>query len=406
MKIALCYEQVIPAQGGCETYIADLSRRLLHDGHDVHLLAGAWDARALPAGIQYHQVNRPAGVRFLRPWKFGAACLRALREVEHDVSIGFNKTWGQDVLYPQAGLYRASFDHNMHKFASPLLRGAAWLGKKLDLAHWSYLAMERRQYLGQNPPVIVVNSFMVRNHFHRYYGVPADNIRMVRSAIDTQRFAVADRWQQRLTARQGLGIAPQETVALFAAINYRLKGLDCLLRAIARLNRRGDCRAPLRLVVAGRSSNGRYRRLARWLGIGEQVVFAGHCADMRRCYFAADFFVHPTFYDPCSLVVLEALACALPVITTRSNGAGELMSPPREGYLVDDPHDHEQLAWCMAQLLDPARRAACGQAAQQTAAQWTFDRHYEQLMKILDEAAARKQRLTMPTRSYLEAAAA
>ena len=47
--------------------------------------------------------------------------------------------------------------------------------------------------------------------------------------------------------------------------------------------------------------------------------------EMRNAYFAADFLVHPTFYDPCSLVVLEALACGLPVITTRANGASELL---------------------------------------------------------------------------------
>jgi UDP-glucose:(heptosyl)LPS alpha-1,3-glucosyltransferase len=112
---------------------------------------------------------------------------------------------------------------------------------------------------------------------------------------------------------------------------------------------------------------------------------------MRNGYFATDFLVHPTFYDPCSLVVLEALACGLPVITSRFNGASELMSPPREGYVVEDPHDHERLAWCLEQLLDPARRSACAQAARRAAAQWTFDHHYRQLLAVLIEAAARKR---------------
>jgi UDP-glucose:(heptosyl)LPS alpha-1,3-glucosyltransferase len=121
------------------------------------------------------------------------------------------------------------------------------------------------------------------------------------------------------------------------------------------------------------------------------VCFAGYCGDMRRGYFASDFLVHPTFYDPCSLVVLEALACGLPVVTTRYNGASELLSPPREGYVVADPHDHPRLAWAMAQLLDPARRAACAQAARRAAAQWTFERHYRELMQVFAEAAARKR---------------
>src|SRR5205823_8353522 len=121
------------------------------------------------------------------------------------------------------------------------------------------------------------------------------------------------------------------------------------------------------------------------------VRFAGHCPDMRDGYFAADFLVHPTFYDPCSLVVLEALGCGLPVITSRYNGASELMRPLQEGYVIDDPHDHARLAWCLAQLLDAAKRQAGAQAARRTAAAWTFEHHYRQLVQLFAEAAARKQ---------------
>ena len=85
------------------------------------------------------------------------------------------------------------------------------------------------------------------------------------------------------------------------------------------------------------------------------------------------------------------MACGLPVITLRYNGACELLHPPQEGYVIDDPHDHERLAACLTQLLDPARRAACAQAARRTAGQWTFEHHYRQMLAVFAEAAARKQ---------------
>jgi UDP-glucose:(heptosyl)LPS alpha-1,3-glucosyltransferase len=101
--------------------------------------------------------------------------------------------------------------------------------------------------------------------------------------------------------------------------------------------------------------------------------------------------VHPTFYDPCSNVVLEALACGLPVITTRYNGASELLSGEREtraeGYVIADPHDVPRLAWALTQLLDAERRAGCSAAARRNAAGWTFERHYQRLLGILAEAA-------------------
>ncbi len=389
MKIAFCYESVLPARGGCETYIADLARRLVADRHEVHLYACRWDEHALPAGVRYHALPAPRGPRFLRPWRFGALCERALQEGTHDVSVGFDKTWGQDVLYPQGGLHSASVEHNLRKYRSGLARGAARAVKWLDLAYWSFRRLERRQYLMEPRPLVVVNSHMVRGHFQRHYNVPAEDLYVVRSAIDPNRFPEADRLRRRLEWRQHWVIAPDETVGLFAAMNYRLKGLDPLLHAVARLPRGAG--PPFRLLVVGNPESGAYQRLVRRLGIADRVRFAGHCPEMRNAYFASDFLVHPTFYDPCSLVVLEALACALPVITTRYNGASELLRPLQEGYVIDDPHDHDRLAWAMAQLLEPSRRSACAQAARRTAALWTFEHHYRQLLQVFTEALARKR---------------
>jgi UDP-glucose:(heptosyl)LPS alpha-1,3-glucosyltransferase len=387
MRIALCYESVLPARGGCETYIADLARRLVADAHEVHLYASRWDGSTLPAAIHYHPLPRVDGPRFLRPWRFSAACLHALRRDSSQVSIGFNKTWGQDVLYPQAGLHVAAVEHNLCKYRHPLVRAAARCIKSLEPAHWSFCMLERRQYLGPKQSLVVVNSRMVREHFQRYYAIDPETVRIVHSAIDPARFQEDDRPRRRLEWRRRWGIGPEETVALFVAMNYHLKGLDPLLEAVRRL----PAGPPFRLLVVGNPHTREYKRKARCLGIADRVCFAGYYSDTRNCYFASDFLVHPTFYDPCSLVVLEALACGLPVITSRHNGASELLNPPHEGFVIDDPHDAGHLAWCLGQLLDAPRRQACTQAVRRKALEWTFDKHYRQFLGVLAEAAARKQ---------------
>jgi UDP-glucose:(heptosyl)LPS alpha-1,3-glucosyltransferase len=233
----------------------------------------------------------------------------------------------------------------------------------------------------------VVNSEMVRRHFARYYGVDAEGVRVVRAAVDVSRFAEQDRPRRRLEWRQRWGIDSSETVAMFAAMNYRLKGLEPLLHAMRRLSDQPS----FRLLVIGNPRTQEYEQLAQRLGVAGRVLFAGHCMEMRNAYFAADFLVHPTFYDPCSLVVLEALACGLPVITSRYNGASEILTPLVEGYVLDDPRDTERLAWYMRQLLDPVRRNACAQGARRAAARWTFDQHYRQMLQVFGEAAARKR---------------
>lgn len=389
MNIALCYESVLPARGGCETYIADLARRLVADGHQVHLFANQWDAELLPEELHYHRLPASHGPRFWKPWQFGSRCLAALRQLGPHVSIGFNKTWGQDVQYPLAGLHVASAEHNIYKHRHPLIRGLARAIKSLDLPHWSFTFLERRQYV-THQPLVVVNSGMVRRHFQTYYGIEPDDVRVVRSAIDPDRFAQSDRLRRRLEWRQNWDLRPDDTAALFVAMNYRLKGLDPLLHAMARL----QSRKRLRLLVVGHGRNGRWKRLARRLDIADRVRFLGPRSDVHHCFFASDFLVHPTFYDPCSLVVLEALACGLPVITSRFNGAAELLTgsgPNRdEGYVIDDPHDHQELAASIGGLLDPARRSSCAQAARRTSGHWNFELHYRELLAVLEEAALRK----------------
>src|SRR5207302_1475737 len=151
--------------------------------------------------------------------------------------------------------------HNLRKHAGWAARRLAGVLKALDPAHWSFTLLERKQYLGERRPLIVVNSRMVRDHFERFLGVPPQALRVVRSAIDPDRFVEHDRPKRRVEGRERRGIRPEETVALFAAMNYRLKGLEPLLHAVRLL----PPEAPFRLLVAGHPRTGAYERLARRL---------------------------------------------------------------------------------------------------------------------------------------------
>jgi UDP-glucose:(heptosyl)LPS alpha-1,3-glucosyltransferase len=387
MQIAFCHENVLTARGGAEMYVADLARRLVAEGHEVHLYACRWAAAALPPAAHIHPIAPPRGPRFLRPWRFSAACRAALERDRPEVSIGFDKTFGPDICYPLGGLQPASAAHNLRKYRSPWLRGAARLVRTFDLAHRSFVRLERRHLLGPNPPLLVVNSALVRDHAARHYAIPPERVRVIHNAIDPNRFAERDRPRLRAEERRRWGVGPGEVVAAFVGMNYRLKGLGPLLHALARLS----AGAPLRLAVAGSTKTTSWERLARRLGVARRVIFLGPVADVRRIYFAADLHVHPTFYDPCSGVVIEALACGLPVITTRFNGAAELMHPPREGFVLDDPHDHAALADALLQLLDPVRRDACGRAARQVTTAWTIDHHVRRWNEVFTEAVSRRR---------------
>jgi UDP-glucose:(heptosyl)LPS alpha-1,3-glucosyltransferase len=387
MDVGLCYEMVLPARGGCEHYITDLAHRLARDGHSVHLFACEADSSALPASTIHHRLPKPSGPRFLRPWRFAESCLDDLRRNPVDVSIGFDKTWGQDILYPQGGVYSASRAQNLLKHRPGLVRTLAGIVRALDPAAHSFGRLERRQYQSSPRPHIVAISEMTRGHFLEYLGIPKSEVRVLHAAIDPDRFAADDRPARRDRERRAWSVDADEVVGLFVGMNYRLKGLGQLIRALALvpIDRR------FRIVVVGGKKYERYEALARRIGVLDRVRFQGFRPDPRDAYFAADFLVHPTFYDPCSLVALEALACGLPVVTSQFNGAGEKLDPPHDGLIVQDPHTARELADAITGMIDPDQLSARKVAAMEAGHRWTFEDHYRRLIELFKEVVARKR---------------
>jgi UDP-glucose:(heptosyl)LPS alpha-1,3-glucosyltransferase len=139
--------------------------------------------------------------------------------------------------------------------------------------------------------------------------------------------------------------------------------------------------------VIGRDRPERYERQAQRLGCPDLVRFVGGVADSVPYYAAADVYLHPTYYDPCSLVVLEALAGGLPVITTVHNGAGELMTPGVHGFVLADPTDVRSLVGHMEQLMDSTERSACSRRARELAEQHDLERNYREILAVYEEAA-------------------
>jgi hypothetical protein len=102
-----------------------------------------------------------------------------------------------------------------------------------------------------------------------------------------------------------------------------------------------------------------YQRMSRMMRLSADVDLS---RAERRCagplLRMADFFVLPTRHDPCSLVVLESLAMGVPVISTRFNGASEIMTDGVHGYVLPEPRDVRAIAGAITKMMDAPRRGA------------------------------------------------
>jgi glycosyltransferase involved in cell wall biosynthesis len=193
--------------------------------------------------------------------------------------------------------------------------------------------------------------------------VPADRVQVVHNGVDTAEFYPPSSSAEAAGLRVSLGLPGEAPLLLFAGdLRSPRKGLDTVLRAMAHL----PC--DVHLVVAGEARRSPYPGAAQRAGLSSRVHFIGFRRDLAQVMRACDLFVLPTHYDPFGLVVLEAMACGLPPITTAMAGAAEVVTPGVDGIVLSDPDDHRALAEHVRRLIDDTEhRHAMSAAANQTA---------------------------------------
>lgn len=387
MKIGFQIEHLDPARGGAETYVHRFACDLLGAGHEVHLFAAGFVEE--PEGAVLHHVLQRGLTRPERDLRFARAVGKATRRANLDVAVAVGRTFGATVLQPHSGTLGGSRRQNRALLRPRWLAGLKeafdWVNPRTQVQS----LVERQQYRADPPPDVVAISRMVRDDMRAFHGVPDDRLHLVYNGVDTDRFRPEACAGSREEARRAWGLDPDETCFLMVAHNPKLKGLRELIDAASHLGRD----APWRIVVVGRIRATRFQEQADWLGVGDRLTLAGPMADVLPAYAACDAYVQPTWYDPCSLVVLEALACGRPVVTTRFNGASELMEDGREGIVLDRPDEIQPLTEALETLLDPSVRERMGRAARETGELYPLRRNFQEMLAVFETAAARKEAL-------------
>lgn len=247
---------------------------------------------------------------------------------------------------------------------TPGLRGLYQRIYTLLNAHW-----EKRAF--QRATVLVAVSRQVEQGLLKL-GVPAAKIRVVLNGVDVAEFAPGvaerDRW----------GLSKNVPLGLFAGdIKTPRKNLDTVIRALTQV-------FGLHLAVAGDLRGSPYPRLAQDLGVGDRVHFLGYRRDLKDLMKAVDLFIFPSRYEACSLVLLEALATGLPVVTAATTGGAEIVTPDC-GVVLPDPNDVDQLAQTLHGLIaDPTRRSQMKLAARRRAEAYTWDVMAQQYLDLFD----------------------
>jgi len=148
------------------------------------------------------------------------------------------------------------------------------------------------------------------------------------------------------------------------------------------------------LFIVGSGDEKFYGQLAELKEVRERIIFVTHRINIWEYYAASDIFVFPTIYEPFGLVIVEAMAGGLPVITSRSAGAADFITDGVDGLLLSDPGNINDLVAKIELLLSNAKlRKTMGEHARKTAEKLSWDQIAQKTLEVYNNVLKRERRV-------------
>lgn len=381
MKLALVKKRYSLRHGGSERYCVVLARRLKQHGHEVAVIGERIDDE-LANEVEFH----PVPVNRLTSWTYNRSFAenagRVAKEGRFDLVYGLGRSLGLDAVRVTERLQSHWLNVYYRRSANRWLQG-------LNPRHRTLIDLERTIYRSHQTRRVVTQSLLDRKLVQEYYQIPEDKIRTIHNGVDITAFHPGVR-KESDALRSEFGLSNDEPLLVFASMDFEGKGLRSILKALKE-TRHTDCR----LIVLGTGPERRFRRIAEEFGVASRVIFAGRRSDIARFYGAGDLFLLPTAYEPFPNVVLEAMACGLPVMTTTTSGGADILEPGKNGYLISQVHAVGEMVDSLDQHFDlsESARETMSQSCWATAQEMTIEKNIEKTLELFEEVLREKFRV-------------
>jgi UDP-glucose:(heptosyl)LPS alpha-1,3-glucosyltransferase len=332
-KIAIIIERSDVELGGAERSVSELAEAIDAIGYDTHILAAKGHAR----DEKVHILCADAPGKRTGYKVFAKALKKHIEDNHYDILHSVLPFDFADIYQPRSGTYAESIARKASTYHFSVIQKLKKATAFLNFRRTAWFEAERNLSSGLTGPLIIAISNYVARQFENHYHTPQHRMIVIPNGVKLASQIEAPRIR---SVRAGL-IAqggPDDILFLFVGHDFQRKGLDCLIEAMGRLRQKNN-KTTARLVVAGRANPSMYQRLAAKLNIKDKIVFLGGVNSVQELIAATDVAVLPTFDDPCSRFILEALGAGKPVITTQFNGATDLFVDNRHGRVVDTPRN-------------------------------------------------------------------
>lgn len=336
MKLCFLIYHYFP-YGGQQRDFLRIASSCIKRGHQVSVYTLRWQGE-MPAGFDVTLVPVKSASRLKLYQKFTEWVVGQPQFADHDLVIGFNKMPHLDVYFAADSCFaeKAETQRGSYYKYTPRFR--------------HFMDYEQAVFGSGSDTQVMVLSPLQKQAYLDYYQGCESRLHLVPPGIGEDRQVEVRDESKRQSLRDELSVADDELLLLQVGSGFKIKGVDRALRSIAALP--DSWRRKCRYVLVGQGKPSRFLRLAKKLGLAEQVQVLSGRDDIPRFFAGADLLLHPAYQESAGYTLLEATIAGLPVLTTASCGYAFHIEQAQVGEVCSEPFQQEELDQRLLSMLE------------------------------------------------------
>ena len=328
MKLAFHLFKYFPF-GGLERNFVRIAQACLARGHEVHVFTMSWQGEK-PQGIRVTLVPYRGLTNHGRCASYVEGLKQIVKNSDYHLRVGFNRMPGLDLYYAADVCYVADFARRRSRLS------------RLTSRYRTYARLERAVFApGSRTEILYLSEAQKEDYIH-VYKTPEERFHYLPPGIDKERIRSSLEPHAREDVRRAFRLEDQDKVLLMVGSDFRRKGVDRAIRAIASLPE--EMRNKARLFIIGKGRPREFINLSTQLGVAKRVHFLGGRDDVPRFLANADMLLHPAVSENTGNAIVEALVAGVPVLATRNCGYAFHVEKAQAGKIIDaSPFRQEEM---------------------------------------------------------------
>lgn len=327
MKLAFSLFNYFPF-GGLERDFIDISQECLRRGHSVDVFTTSWKGDILE-GMNIIFIPTKGISNHTRAVSFHASLQKQLKGFQHDLVMGFNKLPDLDIYYAADTCY------------TERIRRQRTFLTRLTPRYRLFSKFENAVFSQESKTSIIYLAEQEKRKYQKMYHTQDERFFYAPPGVDKKRIGDYVTAGNRIKIRTELGLKENDLFLLMIGSNFRTKGVDRSIAALASLP--SSLRESAFLFIIGKGNPKKFLKQAEQLGIAQRVRFFGGRDDVPKFLAGTDFLLQPSINENTGNAIVEALVAGVPVLATQTCGYSEHIKRAQAGKVVPSSPFHQEV---------------------------------------------------------------